>query len=54
MEDRTLFGYNIKESTLYLVLSLRSGMLIFMKTLNGTTITLEVELIVNFKAKMPV
>ncbi|KAL1821668.1 hypothetical protein ACET3Z_016537 [Daucus carota] len=31
-----------KESTLYLVLHLRGGMQIFVKTLNGKTITLEV------------
>ena len=36
--------YNIQEeSTLLLVLHLRSGMQIFMKTLTGMTITLEVE-----------
>ena len=43
MEYRTLFDYNIKESALYLVLSFRSGMQIFMKTLSGLTITLVVE-----------
>ena len=32
-----------KESTLHLVLSLRGGMQIFVKTLTGKTITLEVE-----------
>ena len=44
-----------KESTLHLVLRLRGGMQIFVKTLTGKTITLEVEssdTIDNVKAKI--
>ena len=42
-----LQGYNIqKETTLHLVLRLRSGLQIFVKTMTGKTITLEARAVI--------
>ena len=55
-DDRTMESYGIKEdSTIHLVLRLRGGMQIFVRTLTGKTIILEVvasDTIENVKAKV--
>ncbi len=55
-ETRTLADYNIAESaTLHLLMRLKGGMQVFVKTLTGKTITLDVEAgdtIENVKAKI--